>query len=90
MPVNMIAEAISSGNIDGAAVPASMLFEFGIARVATYHYFLPISPAPLALLMNRKKFDALPAPAQDIIRKYSGEWAADRFIESSRGDRTSR
>jgi TRAP-type C4-dicarboxylate transport system substrate-binding protein len=82
MPVNMISEAISSGELDGAAVPASMLFEFGIARVATYHYSLPISPAPLAFLMNRKKYDALPAPAQDIIRKYSGEWAAARFIEA--------
>jgi TRAP-type C4-dicarboxylate transport system substrate-binding protein len=82
MPVNMISEAISGGELDGAAVPASMLFEFGIARVATYHYSLPISPAPLALLMNRKKYDALPAPAQDIIRKYSGEWAAARFIEA--------
>jgi TRAP-type C4-dicarboxylate transport system substrate-binding protein len=82
MPVNMTSEAISSGELDGAAVPASMLFEFGIARVATYHYALPISPAPLALLMNRKRLDALPAPAQDIIRKYSGKWAAARFIET--------
>jgi TRAP-type C4-dicarboxylate transport system substrate-binding protein len=82
MPVNMTSEAISSGEIDGAAVPASMLFEFGIARVATYHYALAISPAPLALLMNRKRLDALPSPAQDIIRKYSGKWAAARFIEA--------
>jgi TRAP-type C4-dicarboxylate transport system substrate-binding protein len=59
-----------------------MLFEFGIARVASYHYFLPTSPAPLALLMNRRTLDGLPAQAQSIIRKYSGEWAATRFIES--------
>jgi TRAP-type C4-dicarboxylate transport system substrate-binding protein len=82
MQVNAISAAISSGSIDGAAVPAPMLFEFGIARVATYHYSLPISPAPLALLMNRKRLDALPAPAQDIIHKYSGKWAAARFIEA--------
>ena len=31
--------------------------------------------------MNRKKFEALPKPIQDIIRKYSGEWSAERFIE---------
>lgn len=82
MPVNAISEAISSGNVDGAAVPASMLFEFGIARVATYHYSLPISPAPLTLLMNRKTFESLPTQAQDVIRKHSGEWAAARFIEA--------
>ncbi len=66
-----------------------MLFEFGIARVATYHYALPISPAPLALLMNRKKFDSSAGAAQEIIRKHSGEWAAARFIEGSLRDRKS-
>ena len=90
MPVNMIPEAISSGNLDGAAVPLSMLFEFGIARVASYHYFLPTSPAPLAVLMNRKTFESLPAQAQSIIRKYSGEWAADTLHREPRGERKSR
>jgi TRAP-type transport system periplasmic protein len=33
------------------------------------------------LLMNRNKFEALPKPVQDIIRKYSGEWTAERFIQ---------
>jgi TRAP-type C4-dicarboxylate transport system substrate-binding protein len=37
--------------------------------------------APLTLLMNRKKFESLPTSSQNIIRKYSGEWAASRFIE---------
>ena len=80
MPVNMTPEAIGSGKIDGAAVPMSPLFEFGIGRIATYHYFIQIGSAPLTVLMNRKKFDSLPKQDQDIIRKYSGEWAAERFI----------
>ena len=58
------------------------MFDFGIKRVAASHYFLETSGAPLALLMNRKRFDALPRPAQDIIRKYSGAWVAERFIET--------
>jgi TRAP-type C4-dicarboxylate transport system substrate-binding protein len=82
MPVNLAAEAISSGKIDGAAVPVSPLFEFGIGRVATYHYLLPLDSAPLVLLMKRKTFDRLPKQAQDIVRRYSGEWAAERFIET--------
>ena len=41
---------------------------------------MPISSAPLVVLMNRSKFDNLPKQAQDIIRKYSGEWTAERFI----------
>ena len=37
---------------------------------------------PLLLLMNRKRFESLPAPAQMLIRKYSGEPAAAAWIES--------
>jgi TRAP-type C4-dicarboxylate transport system substrate-binding protein len=81
MPVNRIAEAMGSGAIDGAAVPPAPLADYGIKRVATYHYLLGISGAPLMVLMNRKTFDALPAAAQAILRKYSGEWAAKRFVD---------
>ena len=81
MQIQQISSAISSGTIEGAAVPLSMLFEFGIGRVATHHYFLLTSSAPLALLMSRKKFESLPPKAQDVIRKFSGEWSAERFIE---------
>ena len=82
MPVNLISEAISSGKIDGATVAPAMLFEFGIGRIASYHYLLNISAAPLALVMNRKRFDGLPQQAQDIIRKYSGEWLVARYLET--------
>jgi TRAP-type C4-dicarboxylate transport system substrate-binding protein len=80
MPVNLAADAISSGSLDGATVPPSALLEFGISRVVNNHYLIHVSAAPLALLMNRKKFDGLPVWAQNIIRKYSGEWAANHFI----------
>jgi TRAP-type C4-dicarboxylate transport system substrate-binding protein len=82
MPINQVTDAISSGAIDAAAVPRTPLSDFGIKRVATNHYFLGINGAPLALLMNRKKFETLPKPAQEVIRKYSGEWTAARFIET--------
>src|ERR1700722_13442695 len=86
LPVQMeiirIAAAMSSGTIDGAAVPKTPLNDYGIKRVATNHYLLGTSGSPLALVMNGKRFEALPKPAKDIIRKYSGEWAAARFIES--------
>ena len=81
MQIQLISSAISSGSLEGAAVPLSMLFEFGIGRVATHHYFLRTSSAPLALLMSRKKFESLPPKAQSIIQKFSGEWSAERFIE---------
>jgi len=81
MEITRIAAAISSGAIDGAAVPKTPLNDYGIKRVATNHYLLGISGSPLALVMNRKVFEALREPAKDLIRKYSGEWTAARFIQ---------
>jgi TRAP-type C4-dicarboxylate transport system substrate-binding protein len=82
MPMNLVAEALSDGKIDSATAPLPMLFEFGVGRVSSYHYMLEISGAPLALVMNRKKFDSLPRDAQDIIRKYSGEWPVGPYLQS--------
>jgi TRAP-type C4-dicarboxylate transport system substrate-binding protein len=33
-------------------------------------------------LMSEKVFKSLPKPAQAVILKYSGDWAAARFIET--------
>jgi TRAP-type C4-dicarboxylate transport system substrate-binding protein len=82
MEIIRIAAAVSAGTIDGAAVSKTPLADYGIRRVVTNHYMLATTGSPLALVMNRKRFDALPKPAQDLIRKYSGEWSAARFIES--------
>jgi TRAP-type C4-dicarboxylate transport system substrate-binding protein len=82
MPMNLVAEALSDGKIDSATAPLPMLFEFGVGRVSSHHYMLEISGAPLALVMNRKKFDSLPREAQDIIRKYSGEWPVGPYLRS--------
>jgi TRAP-type C4-dicarboxylate transport system substrate-binding protein len=81
LPIPQAADAISAGSIDGATLPPSALGEFGIGRVTSYHYLLPISASPLALVMSRKKLDSLPEQAQRVIRKYSGEWTAEHFVE---------
>jgi TRAP-type C4-dicarboxylate transport system substrate-binding protein len=81
LPINQIAQAIGSGKIDGALLPPMATFEYGISRIATHHYMLPTSTAPLAFVMNRSKFESLPPHAKSIIRKYSGEWTATHFIE---------
>jgi TRAP-type C4-dicarboxylate transport system substrate-binding protein len=81
MPINEVTDAISRGQIDGATVPPGPLFEFGIARVASYHYVLPLGAAPLLVLMNKAKFESLPPRAQEIIRRYSGRWLAEKYLE---------
>src|SRR5215813_5435550 len=81
MPINEVTDAISHDQLDGATVPPGPLFEFGIARVASYHYVLPLGAAPLLVLMNKAKFESLPRRAQAIIRKYSGRWLAEKYLE---------
>ena len=80
MPLNQAAVAVAGGDIDGVAVSPQTLFDFGISRFVTNHYLLGVGAAPVAVLMNAKKFAELPGDARDIIRKYSGEWLGQRFV----------
>jgi TRAP-type C4-dicarboxylate transport system substrate-binding protein len=86
VPINQASSAISSGKLDGAMVGPAPLIEFGIARVVSNHYLLAVSAAPLLVVMNREKFEGLPEQAKQIIRKFSGEWAAERYIEVYRSE----
>ena len=81
IPINQTSSAISSGKLDGAMTGPAPLVEFGISRVVSNHYLLAVSAAPLLVVMNRKKFEGLPEQARQIIRKFSGEWTAERYIE---------
>jgi TRAP-type C4-dicarboxylate transport system substrate-binding protein len=81
LPVNQISAAISNRSVDGAAVPPAMLSEFGVGRLASYHYMIHADAPTLAVVMSRKAFASLPPRAQDIIRKYSGEWSVARSNE---------
>jgi TRAP-type C4-dicarboxylate transport system substrate-binding protein len=82
MPINEVALAIGRGTIDGATMPPNALFAYGVSRITRFHYVAPLGAAPLAFLMNRRKFESLPKAGQDVIRKYSGEWTAVRFIQT--------
>ncbi len=88
LAVNQTTEALSRGTVDGATLPPSMLSEFGVGRVTTNHFMIGLGGVPTALVMNRAKFESLPPKAQDIVRKYSGEWLSDystkQFDESDR------
>jgi TRAP-type C4-dicarboxylate transport system substrate-binding protein len=80
IPINETPAAILSGKVDGAMVPPAPMLEFGIGRVTPYHYLLPVSSVPQALLMSRKRFDSLPDDIKDLIRKYSGGWLIGKYI----------
>jgi len=80
MPITQAAEALGGGRIDATTATPARIGDFGIRRIATNHYLLRISSVPVALLMSRKSFDKLPADVQEVIRRYSGEWVAARYI----------
>jgi TRAP-type transport system periplasmic protein len=81
IPVNEIAEAVGRGTIDGTTAQPQTIEQFGIDRVTNYHLMAPLGSAPLAELMSRKVFESLPQAGQDAIRKFSGPWFVQRYLE---------
>lgn len=87
MPPAQMTEAISKGVVDGAlaaweVVPATKLDE-----VTQFHSVTPEGqPAfgytVLTMLMNQRRFDALPADLQAIIERNSGKALSERFAEA--------
>ncbi|HJO86926.1 MAG TPA: TRAP transporter substrate-binding protein, partial [Rhodospirillales bacterium] len=73
MPIPAVAENISKGILNGSAAEWNVMYAFRIVDVAKNHYMAKLGTVPLALLMNRKKFDSLPKRTREIIRKDSGE-----------------
>ena len=74
MPINEVPEAIARGTIDGTAIQTLPMIDYGVGKVVNYHYFAGIGFTPLAVLMNKQKFDSLPPKAKVILEKYSGDW----------------
>ena len=81
MPVTEIPEAISRGTISGTTSHMSPFFDFGLDRVTNNHFFIGLGVVPLAVLMNKKKFDALPAASRAAIERNSGDTITKVWIE---------
>jgi TRAP-type C4-dicarboxylate transport system substrate-binding protein len=82
MPVTEIPEAISRRTINGTTSHMSPFFDFGLDRVTNNHFFLPLGIVPVAILMNKKKFDALPEAVRTAIQKNAGEAILKRWSDS--------
>jgi TRAP-type C4-dicarboxylate transport system substrate-binding protein len=80
-PINEVESAMGRDMLDGAIVPPGSAFDFGIARVASYHYLISFGATPLLLMMNANRFAALSPDAQDVIRRFSGGWVAEHYLE---------
>ncbi len=82
MPVTEIPEAISRGTISGTTSHMSPFFDFGLDRVTNNHFFIGLGVVPLAVLLNKKKFDALPDAARAVIERNAGDALTKTWIES--------
>ena len=82
MPVTEIPEAISRGTISGTTSHMSPFFDFGLDRVTNNHFFIGLGIVPLAVLMNKKKFDALPASSRAVIERNAGDKITKVWIDS--------
>ena len=83
MPFTKIVEAISRGVINGTTAHPIALHDFGVAKVAKHHYFGQLGTVNLAIVMNKKKFNSLPAAAKAAIEKYRGEAMSVAFGDMS-------
>lgn len=82
MPPTEVPEALSRRTIDAATSQPAVLYDFGLDRVTTHHYFIRLGIVPLAVVMNRKVFERLPKAGQDAIRKYDMDWINKIYIDS--------
>ena len=82
MPPTEVPEALARKTIDASTSQPAVLFDFGLERVTTHHYFIRLGVVPLAVVMNKKSFEALPKAAQDAIRSHSLDWINKLYIDS--------
>jgi len=77
MPISQVGEAISKGVIDGAVMPWEVVPAFKLHEMVRYHTETDRSvpalySAMLAIVMNKARYDALPADLKAIIDRNSG------------------
>ncbi len=72
MPIPAVAQNISKGVIQGSASDWTVAYTFRIIDVAKYHYMGLLGTVPIAAIMSKKRFDALPADARAAFEAQSG------------------
>jgi TRAP-type C4-dicarboxylate transport system substrate-binding protein len=82
MPVTQIPEAIGRHTIDGTTSWLPPFFDFGINRVTNYHFFIGLGVVPLAILMNKKRYDAMPEAVRASMKRYGGEALGNQFTKN--------
>lgn len=84
MPPAQVTESIAKGVVDGAMGAWEVVLPTKLDEVTRFHAAPPAGkPYPsttvLAMLMNKKKYDALPVDLKAVLDKHSGAVLVDRF-----------
>lgn len=77
IPVSQVTESVSKGVVDGAMAPWEVLPATKIDEVTKYHMEGPsgepgFTQTPLAILMNKERYDGLPPDLKSVIDRHSG------------------
>lgn len=84
MPPAQVTEAISKGVVDGSLGAWELVFPTKLSEVTKFHSQPAAGVAyptatVLTVLMNKQKYDALPADLKAIVDKHSGEALVAKF-----------
>lgn len=84
MPPSQVADAISKGVVDGGVLPWELMRPTKIDEVTKFHIAPPAGhPFPVAtvltMLMNKQKYDSLPADLKAVLDRNSGPALVDAF-----------
>ena len=82
MPLAQVTEGISKGVIDGAMIPWEVLPAIKVDEVTKYHmegmaHQPGFIQTPMAILMNKAKYDGLAPELKAVIDKHSGQVLVD-------------
>jgi TRAP-type C4-dicarboxylate transport system substrate-binding protein len=71
--------AIQRGTVDGAVMPFTGMETFKLHEVTKHHLDVALGSDPALLMINRKRYDALPPQAKAAIDKHSNALLAATF-----------
>ncbi|HTN66613.1 MAG TPA: TRAP transporter substrate-binding protein, partial [Burkholderiaceae bacterium] len=84
MPPAQVTEAIAKGVVDGSLGAWELVFPTKLSEVTKFHAEPPAgqpyaTATVLTVLMNKQKYDGLPADLKAIVDKYSNEALVDKL-----------
>lgn len=77
MSTNDLYEAADKGVIDGFVRPVELLVSRRLGEVTKYVTDINLGHDLFFVVMNQKKWDALPPAVQKVFEELSGDWAVD-------------